>query len=85
MSAERSLPEVTKSAFSLRKSKQSSQILTKTHLEFYGLLANYARVHQMRLNVPETIVYGYSIPRPTLLKTTGDGTLLVRENLGSPE
>jgi len=78
-------PEIPPPTFALRKSKQSAKVLPKSSLEFYSLLANFAKTHSLKLNLPETLIYGYSVSRPTLLKTSPSQLLSVRESLTSPE
>ena len=78
-------PDSEAATFALRKSKQSSKVLIKSSLEFYCILANFAKMHPLKLNLPETLIYGYSISRPTMLKTSPAQLLTVRESLTSPE
>ena len=75
----------TKPSFLIRKTNQSFKILNKSFLDFYSILANFSKTHPLRLNIPETVLFGYSIPRPTLIKTTSDHLIAVRENISSPE
>lgn len=54
-------------------------------LRFYQLLLAYSKKYQVRLNMPDTLVQGFGIKKPTCIRTSPQGFLTSRSGLSSPE
>lgn len=54
-------------------------------LRFYQILLAYSKRWQIRLNVPDTLIQGFGIKKPTCLRTSSQGFLTSRSGLSSPE
>lgn len=54
-------------------------------LRFFQVLQTYAKRHPVRLNLPETIIQGFGIKKPTCLRTTSQGLVISREGLSTPD
>ena len=73
------------SSFLQRKTNSNFRIPSKSHLDFYSILIPYCKQTALRLNLPETIIYGYSVTRPTLIRSNSEGVVVLREGLTSAE
>ena len=85
MTAALSPAEAFRPSFLFRKGNSNFRVLPKSCLDFYSVLIAYSKSHSLRLSVPETILFGYSVGRPTLLRTNSEGVVVLREGLSSPE
>ena len=54
-------------------------------LRFFQVLQAYAKRHPVRLNLPETIIQGFGIKKPTCLRTNSQGLVISREGLSTPD
>ena len=54
-------------------------------LRFFQVLLAYSRRHPVKLNLPETIVQGFGIKKPTCIRTNSQGLLVCREGLTTPD
>jgi len=54
-------------------------------LRFYQILLAYSKRYQVRLNMPDTLIQGFGIKKPTWLRTSPQGFLTSRSGLSSPE
>jgi len=72
-------------SFLVRKGNSNFRVLPKSSLDFYSVLITYSKVHSLRLNLPETVLFGYSVARPTLIRSNSEGIVVLREGLSSPE
>lgn len=69
-------------AFS-RAEKNRAQ--SAAQLRFHQVIQNYAKHHPVKLNLPETIIQGFGLKKPTSLRTNTQGLVVCREGLSTPE
>lgn len=54
-------------------------------LRFYQVLVEYALKNQVKINIPDTIIQGFGVKKPTCIRTNQHGFITIRAGLGSPE
>ena len=61
------------------------KVQTTAQLRFYQVVQAYSKHHPVKLNLPETIIQGFGVKKPTCLKTNSQGLIVSREGLSTPE